>query len=200
MALRMRENKLTIFSIGVLSAYMIWRWRRKLSIVQKWTKVIPLNRPLLSCITVINDSNHADKVSKTISSHLSTVPFMGLDCEWVRSGAFWLNLVRICWILNIKKCAQSLFTRFFTKTPRNRDGPVALLQLATFDGESTKCFLFRLCKFNINESEELVKLLHSDEHVNLGVGIVGDIKRLRKDYSLGLEYSRNLDLRYLTKA
>ena len=90
--------------------------------------------------------------------------------------------------------------KIFHKNPRNRDGPVALLQLATFDGESTKCFLFRLCKFNINESEELVKLLHSDEHVNLGVGIVGDIKRLRKDYSLGLEYSRNLDLRYLTKA
>lgn len=88
MVVRMRENKLTILSVGVLSIYMIWRWRRKLSTVQKWTKVIPLNRPLLSSITVINDSNHADKVSKTISSHLSTVPYMGLDCEWVRSGAF----------------------------------------------------------------------------------------------------------------
>ena len=80
-----------------------------------------------------------------------------------------------------------------------KDNPVALLQMAIVQEDRTKCFLFRLSKFDIMESQELINLLRNSDHVNLGVGIMGDIKRLEKDYSIGLQKSKNLDLRYLAR-
>ena len=80
-----------------------------------------------------------------------------------------------------------------------KEGRVALLQLAVFDGTSelTKCFVFRLTHFSINDAPNLARLLNSNDHLKVGVGIMGDMRRLRADY--GLSASHFIDLRHMTR-
>ena len=58
-----------------------------------------------------------------------------------------------------------------------KESKVALMQIAVAFNYSPRCYLFRLCEFEIASADALVKLLNSERYVKLGVGIMGDIAR-----------------------
>ena len=57
-----------------------------------------------------------------------------------------------------------------------------------------KCYLFRLCHFDILLCPQLLKLLKSDSIVKLGVGIDGDMKKLSKEFDSTIIHGTGLML------
>jgi len=73
----------------------------------------------------------------------------------------------------------------------------ALLQIAVFDSEFPKCYLFRLSKFDKSPMPILSSLLNSRKITKLGVGIDGDFQRLISEGFSNTENDSYIDLRFL---
>jgi hypothetical protein len=73
----------------------------------------------------------------------------------------------------------------------------ALLQLAVFSDSGTKCYLFRLQKFDDKIFELLNNILNENSIIKLGVGIDGDYKRLLAEGFVDVTKYSFLDLRFL---
>jgi len=73
----------------------------------------------------------------------------------------------------------------------------ALVQISAWMGNSDiKCFLFRLCHFDILSASKLLELLRHDKIVKLGVGIDGDMKKLAKEFDPAILSGVYFDLRH----
>lgn len=59
-----------------------------------------------------------------------------------------------------------------------------------------KCFLFRLCHFDILSASKLLELLRHDKIVKLGVGIDGDMRKLAKEFDPAILSGVYFDLRH----
>ena len=74
----------------------------------------------------------------------------------------------------------------------------ALVQISAWMGNDSgvKCYLFRLCHFDLLTTAKLLELLRHERIVKLGVGIDGDMKKLAKEFEPTILNGVYFDLRH----